>query len=414
MRLPKVPAVLAERPFRFQFLASASSVIGDNLVSVALAFAVLKLTGSAADLGLVLAARTLTLVIFLLLGGVWADRIPRQQLMMLSDLGRASTQGALALLVISGRAELWHFVVLEALNGAATAFFHPAQTGLTPKTVSPARLQQANALLSLTHSSAGIIGPVIAGVLVATVGAGWALAIDALTFLASAAFLLQIKLPASAQKVERTTLLKDLAKGWSEVRSRKWLWISILNFMVFQLLALPAFFVLGPFISERAFGGAAAWAAIIAAAGIGAVIGDFASMKIEPRRPLRAAYLSTLLAPPVLVLLGVEAPVWVIAIAAVPWGVAMTFFNTLWFTVLQVHVPDESLSRVSSYDWLGSTALRPLGFALVGPVAAWLGTGATLITVAIVITAMELGTAFIPSIATLSRQPLQKAVPAAR
>lgn len=411
--MPKVPAALLERPFRFQFLASTSSVIGDNLVSVALAFAILELTGSASDLGLVLAARTVTLVIFLLLGGVWADRVPRQRLMMLSDLGRASTQGALAFLVISGRAELWHFVILEALNGAATAFFFPAQAGLTPKTVSRERLQQANALLSLSHSSAGIAGPILAGILVATVGAGWALAIDAITFLVSAGFLLQIKLPALAQKIERTTLLADVAKGWAEVRSRQWLWISILNFMTFQLLALPAFFVLGPFISERSFGGAGAWAAIVAAAGTGSIIGDLASMKIEPERPLRAAYLSMLLAPPVLVLLGIEAPVWAIAIAAVPWGISMTFFNTLWYTVLQVHVPDESLSRVSSYDWLGSTALRPLGFALVGPVAVWLGTAQTLIAVAVVISLVEISTAFIPSIATLSRDPSTEAVPSA-
>ncbi|MGI8775342.1 MAG: MFS transporter [Actinomycetota bacterium] len=179
MKVREAAGALAERPFRYQFLASATSFLGDNIVAVALAFAVLDLTGSATDLGLVLGARTVMLVIFFLIGGVWADRISRQKLMMISDLGRAFTQGALGFLIITGIAELWHFIALEALNGVASAFFSPAATGLTPKTVSRPRLQQANALLSLTHSSAGIAGPVIAGILVATAGPGPALVVDA-------------------------------------------------------------------------------------------------------------------------------------------------------------------------------------------------------------------------------------------
>ena len=395
---------LSERPFRYQFLASASSVLGDNLVAVALAFAVLDLTGSAADLGIVLGARTLMLVIFILVGGVWADRISRQRLMMISDIGRAVTQGTLGLLLIIGAAELWHFIVLEALNGVASAFFFPAATGLTPKTISRRRLQQANALLSLTHSSAAIVGPAIAGVLVATVGPGPALVVDGFTFLVSAFFLLQIRLPPSAQKVERVTFLADLVSGWKEVASRTWVWISILNFMYFQLVALPAVFVLGPFIAERSLGGATGWATILTAGGIGAVVGDLAAMRAEPERPLRTAYLSMLLAVPLLAALAFDLPVTVLAGAAFMWGVSMTFFNTFWFTVLQQHVPDKALSRVSSYDWVGSTALRPLGFALIAPVAQRLGITQTLIGIAVTIAILELSTAFIPPISGIRRQ----------
>lgn len=394
---------LNERPFRYQFLASATSVIGDNIVSVALAFAVLDQTGSATDLGLVLGARTVMLVAFLLIGGVWADRISRQRLMMISDLGRALTQGTLGFLIITGRAELWHFIALEALNGIASAFFFPAATGLTPTTVSRSRLQQANALLSLTHSSAAIAGPVIAGLLVATAGPGPALVVDGATFLVSAFFLLQIRLPPAAQRVERPTFLSDLKEGWGEVRSRKWVWVSILNFMHFQLLALPAVFVLGPFIADTSLGGASAWATILAAAGIGAVVGDVASIKVKPERPLKMAYLSMLLAIPLLLALAFTPPVSLIAATAFLWGISMTFFNTIWFTTLQERVPDESISRVSSYDWVGSTALRPLGFALIAPVGKAVGFPETLIGIAVIVTFVELATAFTPSVAGITR-----------
>lgn len=403
MKMRESFGALAERPFRYQFLASGISMLGDNIVAVALAFAVLDLTGSAADLGLVLGARTLMLVIFILIGGVWADRISRQKLMMISDLGRAFTQGFLGSLIVAGVAELWHFIALSALNGIAAAFFHPASTGLTPKTVSRPRLQQANALLSMTRSSTAIGGPVIAGVLVATMGAGAALIVDGATFLVSAFFLLQIKLPPAAQRVERPTFLSDLKEGWSEVRSRKWVWVSILNFMHFQLVALPAVFVLGPFIADRSLGGASAWATILAAAGVGAVVGDIAALKVTPERPLKAAYLSMLLGIPLLVALALTPPLWLISVAAFMWGISMTFFNVLWFTILQERVPDAALSRVSSYDWVGSTALRPLGFALIAPLGDAIGFAEILIGIAVIVTVVQVATAFIPSVAGIER-----------
>ena len=404
MKLREAFGTLSERPFRYQFLASATSMLGDNIVTVALAFAVLDLTGSATDLGLVLGARTVMLVVFTLAGGVWADRVPRQVLMMISDIGRAFTQGALGVLMITGVAELWHFIALQALNGIATAFFNPASTGLTPKTVTRPRLQHANALLSMTRSSATIIGPVIAGVLVATAGPGPALVVDGATFLVSAFFLLQIRLPRSAQKIERPSFLSDLKEGWQEVRSRKWVWISILNFMHYQLLGLPAVFVLGPFIADTSLGGASDWAAILAASGIGAIAGDIAAMKIQPERPLKTAYLSMLLGIPLFVALALTPPVWLIAGTALLWGISMTFFNTFWFTILQERVPDESLSRVASYDWVGSTALRPLGFAVIAPIAEAIGFEETLIGIALIITFVQLGTAFTPSIAGIRRE----------
>ena len=229
--------------------------------------------------------------------------------------------------------------------------------------------------------------------------------VDGATFLVSAFFLLQIKLPPSAQRIERSTFFSDLKEGWSEVRSRRWVWISILNFMHFQLLALPAVFVLGPFIADTSLGGASAWATILAAGGAGAVVGDVAALKAEPERPLKTAYLSMLLAVPLLLALAVTPPLWVISATAFLWGISMTFFNTFWFTVLQERVPDESLSRVSSYDWVGSTALRPLGFALIAPVGRAIGFAETLVGIAVIVTIVELATAFTPSVAGIRRVP---------
>lgn len=173
--------------------------------------------------------------------------------------------------------------------------------------------------------------------------------------------------------------------------------------MVFQLLALPAVFVLGPFIANTSLGGASAWAMILAAGGVGAVVGDIAAINIELERPLKTAYLTMLLAVPLLLALALTPPMWVISAAAFMWGISMTFFNTFWFTVLQERVPDESLSRVSSYDWVGSTALRPLGFALIAPVAKAIGFAETLIGIAVVVASVELVTAFTPSVAGIRR-----------
>ncbi len=404
MRLPQALGALTERPFRFQFLAGATSVIGDSIVDVALVFAVLRFTGSASDLGAVFATRTATLVVFVLIGGVWADRVPRQRLMAISDLGRFATQGTLGVLILTGQVELWHFFVLEGLNGAATAFFQPAQIGLTPQTISPARLQQANALLSFTFSSGAIVGPALGGLIVVTVGPGWGLIIDALTFALSAVFLTQIRLPRQAQFAPKQRFLRDLADGWREVVGRTWVWVSILNFMLFQLLMLPTFFILGPAIARQDLGGARTWALILVMMGIGSLIGDLLALKIEPRRPLRACFLIMLIGLPAMYLLGSRATVPLIALAAIPFGLSFSFGNTLWFTALQDNIPEKAISRVSSFDWIGSTVLRPIGFAVVGPISEFLGLAATFIWAATIMGIVEVMTVLVPGVSGLPRK----------
>ena len=277
--------VLEEREFSILWLGQAMSALGSSLVPVALAFAVIDLTGSASALGLVLSAAFVSRVVLLLVGGVVADRLPRQSVMLGADLLRTVSQGLAAGLLITGHARLWELVVLIALFGAGDAFFAPASTGLVPETVRAERLQQANALMSLSRSVALVAGPTIAGLLVTAVGPGWVFAIDAATFAVSSASLACLRLPRSVSEAPRATVLVELRDGWREVRSRTWVWATVVRFSLSNLAIAPLF-VLGPFVAEESLGGATAWGLIGTAGGIGAVLGDAAALRLRPRRPL--------------------------------------------------------------------------------------------------------------------------------
>ena len=405
MRGQEMMAPLRERAFRLMFLAHSTSNVGDQIAPIAVAFAVLDLTGSPSDIGIAFAARTLPMVVFVLAGGVWADRLPRHLLMLASDLGRLLTQGLLAFLLIAGHAEIWHVFVLQALNGAATAFYNPAATGLLPLIVSSANLLRANALLSLTGSGAQVLGPAVAGVLVATVGPGWGLAVDAATFALSALFLSRITLPPRAARVVTGAFLAELRGGWDAVRSRTWLWLMIVLFAVFQILVLATLFVLGPVVAERDLGGPAAWATIMTAWGIGAVAGAMVGMRVDPPRPLIACNATVMLVVAPMFLLGFAAPVWATTLGGAAGGFGMSLAAVIYETVMQRHVPDDVLGRVAAYDWMGSTALRPLGYAAVGPIALALGVGATLLLSAALTVALLLASLVLPALRAVGREP---------
>ena len=220
MRLAGRLGALQERQFRLLWTGQAVSAFGDGLYPVALAFAVVRLSGSAADLGFVFMAVLIPRVVLVLGGGVFADRLPRQRVMVGADLLRFVMQALTAAFLLSGGDALWVLVVLSVLYGAGDAFFQPAVTGLVPQTVQPEWIQQANALLGLTRSSFFLAGPAVAGALVATAGPGWAFAGDAATFAVSAVFLVQIRVPRT--HAERRSFLAELRAGWGEVRSRTW------------------------------------------------------------------------------------------------------------------------------------------------------------------------------------------------
>jgi predicted MFS family arabinose efflux permease len=391
-------SALASRPFALLFAGQAISAVGNRVVPVALAFAVLDLTGSVSDLGIVLAAQTVPLIVFVLLGGVWADRLVRQRVMLASDGVRAVTQGASAALLLTGTAQLWELAALQAAYGAAVAFFAPASTALVPQTVEPDQLQPANALLGLTNNVASVLGPAIAGVIVATLGPDWGLAIDATTFVASAAFLSRLRV-GSPVATARVGTLAELRAGWRAFRSREWLWITVVYFTVYIGFVYSPFQVLGPQIARTSLGGAGAWAAISVALGVGAVVAGVLGLRWRPRYPLRVAFLAFLIGGPALfALIAAHAPLWLIIVAAALDGGSGTLFNVLWFTALQSDVPASELSRVSSWDYLGSVALLPLGQGLAGPVAGAIGLSSTLYGAAALILVLTLGVLAVPAV----------------
>ena len=381
MKLPDV-GILRERRFRSLYLARTFSLLGDGIVPVALAFAVLEVDGSATALGLVLGAQALTRVAFILIGGVVGDRLPRRLVMVTSDLVRLATQGLTAALLITQQAELWQLVALQATNGAASAFFLPASTGLIPELVRRDRLQEANALVSLTSSAFWLVGPVVSGTIVATSGPGWAFAVDSGSYLLSACFLLRIG-PLGAPAGTTESFLAQFRAGWREVRSRTWLWMDGLFSALANAITLAPTWVLGPLIAKESLSGARSWAAISALFGAGAITGSVAALRFKPRRPLFVGWsLLTLLAlPPAM--LAIPASTAIIAISTFLGGISLNFANTLFETVLQQEVPSSAISRATSFTWGLALALQPIGFALVGPLADAVGMRAVLVGAAV-------------------------------
>jgi MFS family permease len=402
---------LGEGPFRMLWLGQTTSAVGDAMIPVAIAFAVIHLGGDAAGIGLVLTAFTIPRLIFILVGGVWADRLPRQQVMLVADVIRGAVEVGFAVLLLSGRAELWHLAAGAAVIGAASAFFAPASTGLIPQVVSAARLQQGNALMSLSRGATGIIGPSVSGLLVATAGVGWVFAIDAATFVASTVSLLLLRVPRSVEPAPHESFLAELAGGWREVVSRTWLRTAIGAFAVSNVCLAP-FFVLGPFVAERSLNGAADWGLIVTAQAVGGLLGGLVALRWRPARPIAAGFMLgpvffvplLFLAPPVAVPLIMLASLLALA--------SMELSNTWWYTVLQQQIPAQALSRVSSYDWLVSLIFQPLGFMLVGPVSESIGPTTTLIAAATVGIATNLVALSVPSIRALGWREAPEAAPA--
>jgi MFS family permease len=367
---------LVEPNFRRLWIGQTASALGDALTGVALTFAVLAVSGSAADLGFVLASFMVPRVLFMLVGGVWADRLPRRLIMIGSDLVRAGAQLALAVAILAGATQLWVFVAVSIVSGAASAFFQPAVIGLIPQTISAGRLQQGNALLNLSQSTAFMVGPIVSGLLVAAIGSAWIFAIDAISFAVSAAFLLKLAIPAS-QPAESRSFLSDLAEGWREVVGRRWLVGSLAAF-AFGNLAFACFFVLGPLVVERELNGAADWGLLMGTFGFGGLAGGAIALRWRPSRPLFATFAILLAAPAGLLILSVAPPLPILAAGVGCVAIATTIANTFWHTTLQQQVPAESISRVSSYDWMVSLLIFPAGAALAGPLADSLGADLTL------------------------------------
>ena len=404
--------ILREPGFRRLFVGRTASLIGDGITPVALAFAVLDLTGSATDLGIVLAAHSLVLTALVLVGGVYADRLSPRLSMLGADLVRVASTGLMAVLLISGGAEIWHLVALYAVDGAATAFFNPASDALLPQLVPAARLQDGAALINFSRSAGRFAGPALAGIALALGSPADALAVDAATFGVSALCLFGLRVPPTALAgdteeagPQSVSFLAELREGWSEFTAHSWLWAIVIAAAVSNAVNFPAFMVLGPTVAEADLGGSSAWALIAAAMGFGAVLGAVLGLTLRPRRPLLAGETFLLLLPLPIVLLALPGPTALIALAALLAGTAGTYATVLWESTWVQHVPAAARSRVSAYDWFGSLALEPLGLALVGPIAAGVGISTTLWLAAAPLLACQIATLSVPSVRRLRGRP---------
>jgi MFS family permease len=393
---------------RFCFLASARviSVLGNGFARVALAFAVLTLPGaSPGRLSLVLACQAVPQLVFILVGGVIADRMSRSRLMATADVVGAVAYAGLAALVVSGRAPLVLMCVLAVTAGLATALFSPAMDGVVPLVVPADQLQQANGILRVGTNVSLLMGLALSGVAVSWLGAGWALALNSASFVVSA--VLTSFLGLGEPRRAKSSGWTELREGWREFSSRQWLWVVVCQYMVVVAALNANAGVLGPLAAEDHLGGARAWSVIVAAQALGAVAGAGLAAKVRVDRPILVAVLATLPSAVPIVMLGTGAPVWGIAVAMFLSGMSSDVFAVLWSTTIQREVPEEALSRVSSYDWFGSLAFAPLGLLAAGPAAQTWGADRMLFVCGSLIAAATLAALLAPQVRTL-RAPAQR------
>ncbi|GAB7004550.1 MFS transporter [Nocardioides sp. AN3] len=388
------------------------NLAGTTMAPVALAFAVLAVDDRTTSLGIVLAAYTIPLVVLLLLGGVLADRWGRQRVVQGSNLLAGLVRGGLALLVLSGHAELWSLVVLAALNGLVVAPGLPAMNGIVPQLVRREELQQANALLSLTRASLMVIGPSAAAALVVGAGAGWALLIDAVTSLLAAALLLPVSLPPAI--TTDATMLEELREGWQFFRRTTWLWLVVSACAILNALAEGGLTALGPIRAEGTAIGAGGWGLAMSAQALGALGATVALMRWRLERPLVTGLLALAAFGLPMIVLGAWPSTGALVAACLVSGVGVQVFILGWHLAMQENVPDEMLSRAYSYDQLGSLAAVPVGQLALGPLAGLYGIGEVLTVGGCLFVAIALLTLVSAPVRELARPaPLPVSTPAA-
>jgi predicted MFS family arabinose efflux permease len=406
--LRELVALLASPQLRRLFLARNISVMGDMMVPVALAFAVLQLTGSASDLGIILAARALPAVAFLLYGGALGDRYPRRLIMVSAQLVAAAAQLAVGVLILAKVQNIGVLAVLVAVRGATSAFFNPASTAAITVAADPARRQQTFSMFSLVGSLSEVSGPALAGALLIFLNPGWVLVLDAVTFLVSAALIFRCGNlgEGTARSGNAVPVFLAMRQGMRFVRGTPWLAALIVSAAAFQFSLLSSLNVLGPLVAEKSLGGASAWALVLTAMGFGGVVGSWLGLHIRTRYPLRLGYSVMLVgAGPTLLLLAIPAPLPLIIVSEFVAGVVITVFGTLENTAVSQHVPQELLSRVDSINRFGSMGLRPLGMAAVAPISEIVGLRPTLIGAAIVALSAMLAPLALAQVRDLTQAP---------
>ena len=373
--LLRIPAL------RRLFLARTVSVFGDMITPIALTFAVLDSGGGATGLGIVLAARVAPEVLLLLLGGVVGDRYPRRAVLILSNGVACVAQLLTGVLFVSGSATIWGIAALAALVGATSAFFNPASTAAIAHVAPDNERQATYALFAITGNAAEVVGPGLAGLLLLVLNPGWILVLDAASFLVSAILIGRAgTLGMQAVTTAGRSLGTEIMSGLRYVRRTRWLSALIASACAFQLFLLATLSVLGPLVARNQLGGASAWAVISAALGAGGIVGSALAMHVRPKRPLLAGYSLLLLGSgPTLLLLALPATTPILAATEFVAGIVIANFEALESTAIATRVPSRMLSRVDSVDRFGSMALRPIGMACIGPIAAVVGIHSALI-----------------------------------
>jgi predicted MFS family arabinose efflux permease len=390
--------VLRNRNFMLLFAARGVSYFGTYLAPIAVAFAVLDLTGSASDTGIAFACWTLAQVSTLLIGGVVSDRLPRRVVMISSDTANVCVRVTMGVLLLSGHARIWEIFVLQALGGAATAFYSPASSGLVPELVERSQLQQANALMGISRYLAFPLGAATGGAIVATIGAGTALIVDAGTYAASVLLLSAIRLPARVRTAASPNFLRELRDGWQAFTEHTWVWLLTVWIALYFLITYAPFFVLGPYIAKHELGGAGAWGTVVTGEGIGALAGALVGLRVRPSRPWVVVGAIFALTSVQSVLLAAHISFVAIAVAAVIAGFSFSLGSVIYETGVQHEIAPDKLSRVSAYSWMCAMVFLPLGYALAGPIAAAVGMSAYLVFGAVWIVATTLVVYSVPAV----------------
>ncbi|MGR3937697.1 MFS transporter [Streptomyces sp. BRA346] len=410
MTTPPAPHPRPHRPAwagRNYTLLTAAAVVtglGNSGALIAAAFAVLDAGGDGGDIGLVAAARTLPLVAFLLIGGALADRLPRHRVMVAANALNCASQGLFAVLVLSGEARLWQMAALAALGGIGQAFFGPAAEGMLFSSVTSEQSARAFALFRMGLNGSQIGGAALGGALVAIVGPGWVLAVDAAAFAVAGALRALLDVGHIAPREPGGGMLRDLREGWREFIGRPWLWSIVVQFSVVNAVVAAAEAVYGPLVAEEHLGGARPWGFALAAFGAGTVVGGLTMMRWRPRRLLLAGTLCVL--PFALPSAALAVPLSAPALCAVMFvaGASVEVFGVSWMSALHQEIPENKLSRVAAYDWLGSIAMVPVATALAGPAESAFGRTTALWGCSALILLLTLAVLCVPDVRRLRRR----------
>jgi MFS family permease len=366
--------------FRLLFSARAISYVGTYLAPIAVAFAILDNGGGATAVGLSFAAWTLAQVTMLSFGGVVGDRVPRRIVMIGSDVASTVVRTAMGVLLVSGHAHVWELIALQACGGAAVAFYSPASYGLVREVVPEDQLQQANGLLAIARYAAFPLGAAIGGSIVALIGPGTALLVDAGTYCASALLLSQIDVESIARA--GAGFLHELREGWSAFVEQTWVWILVVYVSGYFLITYAPFFVLGPYVAKHSMHGASSWAFVVTGEGVGSLLGGLAGLRWRARQPMVTTGLLLMVSGVQDLILAFHPTTVLLTPAATGAGFAFALGSVVWDTTLQRKVPPEKLARVASYGWMGAMVFLPAGYALAGPIAMLIGLKAYLVIAA--------------------------------